>query len=193
VRNVVPIKDSGSKLPHSTLPWPHAPTHRLTETGIYMVTAGTYKKQLLFDDNRTLKMLHDALLTIASDQEWRLEAWAVLPNHYHFIAAAPADAGTLKALIRELHSRTAVALNRYHAMPERKVWHNYWDTRLTNEASYLARLNYVHQNPVKHRVVPVAADYPWCSAAWFERTATPAQVKTIYAFKTDRIRVQDDF
>ena len=120
-------------------------------------------------------------------------AWTVLPNHYHFIAVAPADAGTLKAFIQELHSRTSIALNRHHATAERKVWHNYWDTRLTNQASYLARLNYVHQNAVKHGVVSAATDYLWCSAAWFERTATPAQVKTIYALKTDRIHVQDDF
>lgn len=53
--------------------------------------------------------------------------------------------------------------------------------------------NYVHHNAVKHGVVRHAADYPWCSAAWFERTATPAQVKTIYAFNTDRVIVKDEF
>jgi putative transposase len=41
--------------------------------------------------------------------------------------------------------------------------------------------------------VPVANQYPWCSAAWFERTATPAQIKTIYDLKTDRLQVDDDF
>jgi len=41
--------------------------------------------------------------------------------------------------------------------------------------------------------VPVANQYQYCSAAWFERTATPAQVNTIYSFKTDRINVHDDF
>jgi putative transposase len=51
----------------------------------------------------------------------------------------------------------------------------------------------VHRNPVKHGLVPVANQYPWCSAAWFERTASPAQVKTIYNFKTDRLNVEDDF
>jgi putative transposase len=77
--------------------------------------------------------------------------------------------------------------------PGRQVWHNFWDTKLTYEKSYRARLNYVHQNPVKHGLVSVASHYPWCSAAWFERTATPAQVKTIYAFKTNRLKVCDDF
>ncbi len=138
-------------------------------------------------------MLHNALLAIADKHAGRLEAWSVFPNHYHFIAHAPVDAGTLVIFLRELHSRTAVALNRQDGTRGRKVWHNYWDTQLTHEASYLARLHYVHQNPVKHGVAVIANQYPWCSAAWFERTATPAQVKTIYSFKTDRIHIQDDF
>jgi putative transposase len=66
-------------------------------------------------------------------------------------------------------------------------------TKLTFERSYLARLNYVHQNPVKHGLVKVANQYPWCSAAWFERTASPAAVKTIYSFKTDKLKIDDDY
>jgi len=46
---------------------------------------------------------------------------------------------------------------------------------------------------VKHGLVAVANQYRWCSAAWFEQVASPAQVKTIYSFKTDRVNVIDDF
>jgi putative transposase len=73
------------------------------------------------------------------------------------------------------------------------VWHNFRETRLTYMKSYLARLNYVHQNPVKHGLVRVANEYPWCSAGWFEQTVTPAQVRTIYSFGSDRLNVNDDF
>jgi len=73
------------------------------------------------------------------------------------------------------------------------VWFNFRETRLTNQRSYLARLNYVHQSAVKHGLVPVACQYPWCSAAWFERTASAAIVKSIDRFKTDRISVADEF
>ncbi len=69
-------------------------------------------------------MLHGAaLLTIADRHGRRLEAWAVFPNHYHFIAASPSDPASLKSFLRELHSRTAIALNRKDC-PSRKVWHN---------------------------------------------------------------------
>ena len=75
----------------------------------------------------------------------------------------------------------------------RTVWFNFWDTKLTYERSYFARLNYVHQNPVKHGLVSMANQYPWCSAAWFERTASPAAVKTIYGLKTDYLEIYDSF
>lgn len=64
---------------------------------------------------------------------------------------------------------------------------------MTYQRSYLARLNYVHQNPVRHGLVPVANQYPWCSAAWFERSASPAIVKSIYRFKINQVHVDDDF
>ena len=73
------------------------------------------------------------------------------------------------------------------------MWFNFRETRLTYEKSYLARLNYTHRNAVKHKLVLVANQYPWCSAAWFERTATPAQVKTIYGFNTDRPQIYDEY
>ena len=42
-------------------------------------------------------------------------------------------------------------------------------------------------------LVPVAKQYPWCSAAWFERAAAPAQVKTIYGLKTDKVQIHDEY
>jgi len=92
-----------------------------------------------------------------------------------------------------LHVKTAGWVNKLEGQPGRQVWHIFWDTRLTQQRSYLARLNYVHQNAVKHGLVPQACQYPWCSAAWFERTASPAMVKAIYRFKTDLISEMDNF
>jgi putative transposase len=92
-----------------------------------------------------------------------------------------------------LHEKTAKWINRLDNAPGRQVWHNFWESRLTFEKSYMARLNYVHQNPVKHGLVYVANQYPWCSAGWFARTARPAQVKTIYAFKTDKLKIEDEY
>ena len=188
---------SVAKAPHAKVPWPHAPTHRLSDGGVFMVTAGTYRKEPFFKNEERLQGLHNGLLKYAKQHRWRLEAWAVFANHYHFIGHSPESATdgaeSLRDFISQLHTKSAEWINALDDEIGRKIWHNFWETRLTYEHSYLARLNYVHQNAVKHGLVPVANQYRWCSAAWFERTATPAQVNTVYSFKTNRLNVLDDF
>lgn len=180
----------------SKTPWPHAPAHQLSVRGTYFVTASTYQKEHHFRGANRLKVLHRGLLTVAKNFDWQLEAWAVFSNHYHFIAHSSSDAenaSSLADMLSLLHVKTAGWVNKLDKAPGRQVWFNFWETRLTHQRSYLARLNYVHQNAVKHGLVPVACQYPWCSAAWFERTASAAMVKSIYRFKTDRISVTDEF
>src|SRR4029077_4105175 len=80
--------------------------------------------------------------------------------------------------LRHLHRELAIRLNRMDSTPGRRVMYEFWDTRLTFEKSWLVRLNYVHQNAVKHRLVAVANQYPWCSAPWFETNARPSFVKS---------------
>jgi putative transposase len=133
------------------------------------------------------------LLSLAKARGWQLEAWVILANHYHFVARGRPDSTPMREFLRELHSRSAIDRNRLDGIAGRPVWYNFRDTRLTYQYSYLPRLNYVHQNAVKHGLVLVANQYPWCSAAWFERAASPAQVQTIYNFKTDQVKVDDDF
>ena len=173
--------------------WPHSPSHLFAPNTVYIVTAGTYNKALLYNTAPKRDFLQQSLFEEAERFEWRLQAWAIMANHYHFIAHAPANAGTLKDVIRSLNSRTACWLNQQDHTPGRKVWFQYWDTCLTYEKSYLARLNYVHNNPVKHGLVGNAENYRWCSMAWFARNADSGFRRTVASFKTDRVNVRDDF
>ena len=190
------MSEAKSSSQHPVTAWPHAPAHRLSSAGTYFVTAGTYRKAHFFNDADRLGVLHRGLLRVMHEAGWTLEAWAVFPNHYHFVAHSPVDAENacdLSGILAGLHRKTALWVNQLDDAKGRKVWHNFWETKLTYEKSYLARLNYCHQNAVKHGVVRVANLYPWCSASWFERTARPAQVKTIYSLKTDELNVFDDY
>ena len=175
------------------VPWPHAPAHQLGSAGTYFVTASTLHQMHHFRGRERLAVLHRGILKVAAEFGWRLEVWAVFSNHYHFVAQSPEleeDARRLSRMLGPLHEQTAKWVNRLGSMPERQIWFNFRETTLTYEKSCLARLNYTHQNAVKHRLVPVANQYPWCSARWFERTARPVQVNTIYRLKVDRLSVR---
>jgi len=176
--------------------WHHAPVHRLGGRGAYMVTAATLHKESRLDTPERLTAFLAILFDHADRFGWRLQAWAVLGNHYHWIGLSPEgeeDARSIKALVAQTHERSAKSLNHEDGTPGRKVWHNYWESHITFETSYYARLKYVHDNPAHHGVVPDASTYRWCSRAWLERTATPAFVRQLDGFKTDMLKVPDDF
>src|SRR5262249_16220863 len=139
--------------------WPHAPIHRLSEHGTFLVTGATINKEHFFRGLDELTFLESELLRLAKQFEVALEAWAVFSNHYHFIAHVLGAENPLATLLSELHTTTAMELNRRHGAPGRQVWFHYWDTQLTFEKSYLARLNYVHQNAVIHGLVQCANQY----------------------------------
>ena len=157
-----------------------------------MITAGIYDKQSLLNTPAKRDMVLATLFACAEDYDCTLQAWAVMKNHYHFVAATE-GAASLSLLTRKLHANTARELNRVDGAMGRRVWNEYWDTHLTYEKSWLARLHYVHTNPEHHETTTDAESYPWCSAAWFAATARRSFAETVYRFKTDRLSVHDDF
>ena len=170
--------------------WPHAPLHRLADNGTYCVTAATLGKTHIFASRDRLDLLQQRFFEFASRYDWRLQAWAFFPNHYHFIGVAE-DATTLTRLIGDFHSATAREINRVDNLAGRKVWFQFWETRITNQGSYLARLKYVHENAVHHRIVDRAENYRWCSAGWFARNAKSAFARTVQSMKIDRVKMLD--
>jgi len=173
--------------------WHHRPLHIFEPNQLYMVTASTLHKQMLFKGEDRLRLLQNHLFFLSEKFGWELQGWALFPNHYHFIAKAPDDAQTLKILVRQFHSLTARELNRIECLSGRKIWFQYWDTCLTYEKSYYARLNYVMNNPVHHGLVRVASAYKFCSAGWFEAEVERNFVNKVKSYKYDQVRVDDEF
>ena len=129
-----------------------------------MVTCGTYLKLHHFHCAERLRYLCQYLLRLAVDYNWDVQAWAIFPNHYHFVALASPESRPLRSLIKTFDSDTAFAANQWDGVQGRKVWYQYWETELTYQRSYYARLSYVHRNAVLHGLVREPSLHPWCSA-----------------------------
>ena len=174
-------------------PWPHAPPHYFTPSGTYIITAATLHRKSLFSSDAKLDLFRDTTFELAANYQLLLQAWAFLANHYHLVVSFSDSGISHRDFIKHLHRELAVRLNKIDNSPRRRVMYEFWDTRVTFEKSWLARLKYVHHNPVHHGVVTVASNYKWCSARWFETNARPAFVQSVYSFKIDKIQVPDDF
>ena len=183
------------KCAKGTQHWPHAPPHRLSLRGVYLVTARCAEGRHLLAEDEMKDWFQERLFTIAKEYGWTLEAWAILSNHYHLIGHSPQrpdGAESLRDMIRKLHSLTTRELNcRENQAGRTRLWQNFRETCLTHQRSYLARLHYVHQNAVHHKLVAVGSDWKWCSAAEFKQAVTPAWLKTITSFQYDEIAAKD--
>lgn len=173
--------------------YPHNPPHYFVPNAMYMVTGAILHKQPLLSDNKRKELVLQILFERAKLLHWNLQAWAILNNHYHFTGRSPENVETLEKLIRQVHSITAIQINRWDETPGRQVWHNYWDTCLTYEKAYLARLHYVHMNPVKHGLAEDSMDYPFCSYRWFIEKGDHDLKEQVFNQPIDKVKIYDDF
>ncbi len=126
-------------------------------------------------------MVQSTLLHFDAER-YRLLAWVVMPNHVH-VLFQPLNGWTVAKIVASWKKFTARKINdhkrfignanlpigevkgasRETGVPG--VWHReYWDRYIRNEGHYQQAIEYIHQNPVKARLVTSATDWPWSSA-----------------------------
>ena len=138
------------------------PTHIYQCNTIYFITAKTLRKEKFFDISENKKSFFNCLSKSVERFNLELIAWVLLDNHYHVILKSGIGK-TLGSFINNLHSNSARVLNKLSSKIGRQVWYQYWDRCIRSEKDFYVRLNYIHHNPVKHKLVSKMEDYNWSS------------------------------
>lgn len=76
---------------------------------------------------------------------------------------------------------------------EKRIFYNYWDSCITYEKSYFARLNYIYFNPVKHGYVEEAGNYIWGSYTFRLKEEFDYLDMIKEKYPCDKVVVKDDF
>ena len=114
----MPDVPSDEECLRGTRHWPHAPPHRLWESGVYFLTARMRGKKHLLHSPERRDWFQQMLFDLFTAAGWKLEAWAVLSNHYHLVAhSPPGGAETLRSVVQKMHSLTTKRLNAEDGTP----------------------------------------------------------------------------
>ncbi len=140
----------------------HAPPHFRGVSGTYLITGTCYEHQHIFENPDDLSWLTDEALDAFTAADLPHPVWVFLPNHYHALIETK-DLRIVSEVLRLLHSRVATAINGRHHQRGRKVWYRFNDRLIRSERHYLASLNYIHYNPIKHGYVERMGNWPWSS------------------------------
>ena len=173
----------------------HNPPHLFIPNTKYFITGATYLKKgfLASKDGKT--RLLNSIKRGCKKYHWTLEDWVILDNHYHLMLNAPNTANTLGKMINEVHKFTAIWLkkNLLELKEEKRIFYNYWDSCITYETSYCARLNYIYFNPVKHGYVEEASNYMWGSYTFRIKEDFDYLDMIREKYPWDKVIVKDDF
>lgn len=96
-------------------------------------------------------------------ERYDLIAWVVMPNHVHILIRVH-EGWSLGKIIQSWKSYTGSRLKAAHGVGWQR---DYWDRFIRNEEHFFATVKYIHENPVKAKLVISAQDWQWSSAKEF--------------------------
>jgi len=141
----------------------HSPRHH-QEKGVYLITGACFEHQThIGKTDQRMDDFSAELLDVFRKCE-AIDAWVVLPNHYHVLVSVKILDPVLKE-ISHLHGRTAFRWNGEDEARGRKVWFNFLDRKIESDAHHIEAMHYVFHNPVKHGYVKKWDEWKWSSAA----------------------------
>jgi putative transposase len=147
---------------------------RLTTPGAtYFFTVVSYQRQNLFDCPETIAILRDAFRIVKMNHPFTIDAIVILPNHLHCIWSLPhgdSDFSMRWRLIKSTFSRCCP--QRYKCdrnssrlnKNEQAVWQRrFWEHQIRDELDFQRHVDYIHYNPVHHKLTDCPKDWPYSS------------------------------
>jgi putative transposase len=164
---------------------------------LHFVTANIVDRTPIFRQSESCL----AFMTVLSDQrpKWpfKLVAYVLMPDHVHLIVNPPDGrirelVGALKSLSARALIASASALSFTKASQEskklvRQVWQESFKAMpLWSPRMIWQKINYVHNNPLKARIVTSAKDYAWSSfRAFYFESGEPLSVDKDWWWEDD--------
>ncbi len=160
-------------------PW-HSPPHLNSNSQFYHLSAACYRHQSFIGFSlQRMQAFSHSLLDFLRQDDMKLFAWCLLPNHYHLLIQCEKLLELSKS-IGQLHGRTSFLWNGEENQRGMQVWHRCSDRAIRGENHFCATMNYIHHNPIKHGYVKKWQDWPFSSAQEFIERQGMERVKYLW-------------
>lgn len=162
---------------------------RIKDTHEYnFMTSSIVKGLPVFESEEVKMILINSLKFCQENKGLEIAGWVLMINHFHLIARA-AEGKKLSGIMRDFKRFTATQLKNYffekdpehpyveafkkRALSNRKnnqfqIWEEGLYAHILNsDKRFYQKLEYIHSNPVRARLVAKPEDYKWSSAIDF--------------------------
>ncbi len=145
-----------------------------------------YRRARIFDSDRFKRHFTKTLAELRSELGFRIVGYVLMPEHCHLLIW-PSELADPSQIMQKLAERTANFILRnlrrnlefpwcrkmltrfelpatvHHHAHSRVGQRGGYDMNIWSEKKRLEKLNYMHNNPLKRRLVESPGDWPWSS------------------------------
>src|SRR5436309_1383124 len=138
------------------------------------VHGGTYFFAVTLEDRRSSALvdhigaLRAAFRTARRERPFMIDATVILPDHLHAIFTLPDNDSDFSGRWRRIKghfSSHMIAMNAFvarHPNRDYALWQRrFWERTIRDEEDFARHVDYIHFNPVKHRLVSRVQDWPY--------------------------------
>ncbi len=124
----------------------------------YFVTSATDQRRRIFQTTRNAELLLETLQHYRKLNKYLLHAFVIMPDHIHLLITPQGI--TIERAMQLIKGGFSHRLDSKHTPWQR----SFTESHINDAQEFIARRNYIHQNPVKAHLAPKAEDYPYSSA-----------------------------
>jgi putative transposase len=149
----------------------------------HFVTFSCYERRALLESKRAKSTFVKILGEVRVRYGFRLAGYVVMPDHVHLLISEPPN-GTPAQVIQVLKQRVSPALRGKKrgvqvqlplsfagdVAQRRRFWQRrYYDFNVYSEKKLREKLDYMHMNPVKRKLVKHPGEWPWSSWSFYAK------------------------
>lgn len=137
--------------------------------GVYFFTHVTLGRRPILTQEPSLRALRSAFEAARKVKPFMIDAIVILPDHLHCILVLPAGDVDFAGRWKAIKARYSRLMPRDLESParrarERGFWQRrYWEHRIRDDDDWNRHRDYIHYNPVKHRLTIAAKEWPHSS------------------------------
>ena len=152
---------------------------------LHFITCSCYRRLPLLASTRAKNLFVKLLGEVRDRYGFSLAGYVVMPNHIHLLLGEPAK-GSPSLVMQVLKQRVSRRLRRSkprqawlsqqlrlpfrhaHLLPQ--FWQpRFYDFNVWSQTKFVEKLQYMHLNPVRRKLVAHPRDWPWSSFSFYAR------------------------
>lgn len=143
--------------------------------GTYFITQVTYQRQQWLCRDIARHALRTAIEQVRKTRPFTVDAFVLLPDHFHCLLTLPSDDSDLSTRLRLIktyvtrHYRPALQLDSVvsasrQQRKEQNLWQRrFWEHVIRNDDDFAQHCDYIHYNPIRHKLCKNPADWQFSS------------------------------